>query len=127
MPVTFRIPAPLRPFTAGRDCIRLEGCPATVAEALAELWAVCPGVRDRVLLEGGAVRPHVSLFVGTEDVRFTGGLATPLRDGSEIAILPAVSGGRAAEASTPPPGDTGRRSGPASLTSPSARGRGGGI
>lgn len=93
MPVTFCIPAPLRPFTGGRHRVRLEGSPATVAEALADLGVEYPGVRDRVLLEEGPVRPHVSLFVGTEDVRFTGGLATPLRDGSEIAILPAVSGG----------------------------------
>src|SRR5947208_1131227 len=53
-----------------------------------------PGVRDRVLTEQGDVRPHVNVFVGTESSRWSGGLATPVPDGAEISILPAVSGGR---------------------------------
>lgn len=48
---------------------------------------------DRVLTEQGEVRPHVNVFVGEESIRYTGGLATPLTDGAEIAIVPAVSGG----------------------------------
>ena len=59
----------------------------------AALWAVAPGVCDRVLTERGEVRPHVNLFIGTESCRWTGGLATPSADGAEIAILPAISGG----------------------------------
>jgi molybdopterin converting factor small subunit len=51
-------------------------------------------VRDRVLTDQGAVRPHVNVFVGPESIRFTGGLDTPVSDGAEISILPAVSGGR---------------------------------
>ena len=39
------------------------------------------------------LRPHVNVFVGRDSVRYTGGLLTPLRDGAEVAILPAVSGG----------------------------------
>ncbi len=93
MPVTVRIPAALRSFTGGRDRVQLHGAPATVGEALQEVGRLYPGVRDRVLLEEGTVRPHVNVFVGTENIRDTGGLATPLRDGSEITILPAVSGG----------------------------------
>ena len=133
MAVVICIPAALRPLTGGRDRIHLDSSPATVGEALQELGRLSPGVRDRVLTEEGSVRPHVNLFVGSANVRETGGLGTPLRDGSEIWILPAVSGGRAAGASTPPSGDeaprgrsaTGGRS--ATLTSPSARGRDGDI
>ncbi len=51
------------------------------------------GVRDRVVTEQGQVRPHVNVFVGDESIRFTGGLSTPLSDGAEISIVPAVSGG----------------------------------
>jgi molybdopterin converting factor small subunit len=51
-------------------------------------------VRDRVLTEQGEVRPHVNVFVGTECCRWTGGLETPITDGAEIAIFPAISGGR---------------------------------
>jgi len=46
-----------------------------------------------VVTEQGEVRPHVNVFVGSESCRWTGGLATPVADGAEIAILPAISGG----------------------------------
>ena len=51
------------------------------------------GIRDRVVNEQGNVREHINIFVGDENIRFTSGLATPLRGGSEITIVPAVSGG----------------------------------
>lgn len=57
------------------------------------LGARHPGVRDRVLTEQGEVRPHVNVFVGDESIRYTGGLATPLGEGAEVSIVPAVSGG----------------------------------
>ncbi len=93
MAVVIRIPVALRPFAGGRDRIQLDGAPATVGEALRELGRLYPRVGDRLLLEEGGVRPHVNVFVGSESIRDAGGLATPLRDGSEIAIFPAVSGG----------------------------------
>jgi molybdopterin synthase sulfur carrier subunit len=43
--------------------------------------------------EEGQLRKHINIFVGTEDVRYTGDFSTPLRPGAEISILPAVSGG----------------------------------
>jgi len=91
--VVFHIPGYLRPFTQGSARIELEPRAASVGEALDRLCARHPGVRDRVLTEQGEVRPHVNLFVGTESIRFTGGLATPLPAGAEISIVPAVSGG----------------------------------
>lgn len=93
MAILFHIPAVLCPFTGGRARVVIDAAPATIGEALEELGRLYPGVCDRVLLEEGAVRPHVNVFVGTENIRETGGLATSLRDGSEITILPAVSGG----------------------------------
>jgi molybdopterin converting factor small subunit len=62
-------------------------------DALAALFAAHPGLRDRVLTERGQIREHVNVFVGKREARATGGLATPLADGMEIAILPAISGG----------------------------------
>ena len=87
------IPGYLRQFTGGRARVALETRPATAGEALEALWTLHPGVRDRVVTEQGEVRPHVNVFVGSESIRFTGGLATPLADGGEISIVPAVSGG----------------------------------
>ncbi len=93
MAVVFHIPGPLRPFTDGRSRVDLAVSPADVRGALAELGRVHPGVLDRVLNEQGEVRPHVNVFVGTEAIRTTGGLATAVPEGAEISIVPAVSGG----------------------------------
>jgi len=94
MPVTFHIPGALREFTDGRRTVDIEQSPATLADALAVLWALYPGVRDRIANEQGQAREHIDIFIGNENVRYTGGLASPLADGSEISIVPAVSGGR---------------------------------
>ena len=93
MPLVFHIPGFVREFTSGRSRVVLDASPATVGEALQALWAIHPGVRDRVVTEQGDVRPHVNVFVGSESIRFSGGLATPVVDGVEISIVPAVSGG----------------------------------
>jgi sulfur-carrier protein len=93
MPVTFHIPAALREFTGGRSKVQLEHAPTTLAEALSALWALYPGVRDRIATEQGQVREHINIFIGDENVRYTGGLASPISAGCEISIVPAVSGG----------------------------------
>jgi molybdopterin converting factor small subunit len=93
MSVTFHIPGPLRSFANGRSEVEVAGTPATLSEALQALWAACPGIRDRVVTEQGLIRQHINIFVGREDVRYTGGLATPVAPGAEITIVPSVSGG----------------------------------
>lgn len=91
--VVVHLAAPIRPLADQRDRVTLDAPGGTVAAALDGLGARWPAVRDRVLTEQGELRPHVNVFVGDESVRFTGGLATPVADGAEIWILPAVSGG----------------------------------
>ena len=91
--IVFQIPGYLRSFTAGRGRIEVVEPATTVGEALRHLWTLHPGVRDRVVTEQGEVRQHVNVFVGNESIRFTGGLDTPVHDGVEIWIVPAVSGG----------------------------------
>ena len=66
---------------------------ATVAEALSALYAVYPGVRDRIATEQGQIREHINVFIGAEDIRYTGGLMSRISSGVEISIVPAVSGG----------------------------------
>jgi molybdopterin synthase sulfur carrier subunit len=99
MPVTFHIPGALREFTAGKSRVQIEKSPATLAEALSALWILYPGVRDRIATEQGQVREHINIFIGDENVRYTGGLASPVPAGCEISIVPAVSGGRASASS----------------------------
>lgn len=93
MAVTFNIPGPLREFTGGRSSVSIDHAPATVADALAALWTVYPGLRDRIATEQGLIREHINIFVGEENIRYTGGLATPLKNPAEISIVPAISGG----------------------------------
>lgn len=93
MPVTFHIPGPLREFTAGRSTVTIDQAPATLAEALSALWKLHPGLRDRIVTEQGQVREHVNIFIGEEDVRYTGGLTSRISAGSDISIVPAISGG----------------------------------
>jgi molybdopterin synthase sulfur carrier subunit len=91
--VTFHIPGALREFTAGRARIEIEDSPATVAAALSSLWTIYPGLRDRIATEQGQIREHINIFVGEENIRYISGLASPVASGSEISIVPAVSGG----------------------------------
>lgn len=93
MSVTVVLPSQLRELVDGRPAIPLDGRPTTVGEALEALRSAAPGVYDRLLTEQRELRPHVNVFVGREDIRWSGGLGTPLTDGSELVILPAVSGG----------------------------------
>ncbi len=99
--ITFHIPGPLRSFSGGRSDVELKAQAGTVSEALQALWAACPGMRDRVVTEQGQVREHINIFVGNENIRYTGGLATPVSAGTEISIVPAISGGKRAEEPEP--------------------------
>ena len=83
----------LTDFTDGRRKITFDTVPATVGEALAQLWRLHVGLRDRVLNEQGQVRLHVNVFLNSENIRRQQSLDTPLREGDEITILPSVSGG----------------------------------
>jgi molybdopterin converting factor small subunit len=93
MPARLLIPTYLRPFTGGNSRVELPRSPTTVGAALEALWALYPGVRDRVVTEQGELRPHINVFVGEESVRFLHGLATRLPEECEVSILPAISGG----------------------------------
>jgi molybdopterin synthase sulfur carrier subunit len=91
--VTFHIPAPLREFTGGHSEVEIRIAPTTLADALSALWILYPGLRDRVATEQGEIREHINLFIGNDDVRFTGGLSSRIPGGAEISIVPAISGG----------------------------------
>ena len=98
MAVTFHIPGPLVRFSDGRSEVRVEADPATLGEGLDLLGTLYPGLRDRLLTEQGSLREHINIFVGNEDARHTGSLATRLAADAQITILPAISGGSASRA-----------------------------
>lgn len=93
MSVLFVIPGALRALAGNRDEIRVDGAAGPLSAALSRLWAECPAVRDRVMTERGDVRPHINIFVDGENMRDAGGLDAPVREGAEVLLLPAISGG----------------------------------
>ena len=92
MPVTVKIPAPLRPLTANQAEVAGENA-ATVQAALEELARKYPGIKDKLLDDKGALRRYVNLFRNDEDIRHGQGLATTLREGDRLTIVPAIAGG----------------------------------
>jgi len=91
MAVLVRIPTPLQGLTGGKKELDLAG--QTVAEIISELEQQFPGVKERLLDESGELRRFVNIYVDEEDIRFLNGLLTPVKDGSELSIIPAVAGG----------------------------------
>ena len=92
MAVTVKIPTQLRAMTGGAAETAGEG--ATVGEVLESVYAEHGSeLRDRLTGDDGALRRFVNVYLAGEDIRFLDGLQTPVPDGSELTILPAVAGG----------------------------------
>ena len=87
------VPGPLREHTGGRSTIGLDVDGATVGHAFDTLRREVPALYDRIFTEQRELRPHVNVFVGRDDIRWSGGMQTPIGRGSEVVILPSVSGG----------------------------------
>ena len=91
MSVLVRIPTILRSYTGG--AAEVTAAEGTLREVIAGLDAAYPGLGGRLLDEAGKLRRFVNVYVGGEDIRFLDGLDTPVSDGDEVTILPAVAGG----------------------------------
>jgi molybdopterin synthase sulfur carrier subunit len=91
MPKKVRIPTPLRKLTNNEELIEINA--DTVGAAIQELQARFPGISERLLDDKGEVRRFVNVYVNEEDIRFLKNRETPLKDGDEISIIPAIAGG----------------------------------
>lgn len=89
--VKVRIPGPLRQFTAGAEALYVGA--GTLAEIIQAVGDRHPQLPPRLLTPEGQLRPYVNVFVGLDNARNLQGLATPVAEGTEIFILPAVAGG----------------------------------
>lgn len=91
MSVKVRIPTPLRGLTRDQDVV--PGDEGTLAACIEGLETAYPGLKDRICDDTGELRRFVNIYINGEDVRFMDGLASPLKSGDEVSIVPAVAGG----------------------------------
>ncbi len=91
MTIKVLIPTPLQKFTNNQAT--LEGQATTITELLDSLEGTCPGIKGRLCDEAGELRRFINFYVNSEDIRFLDGKNTPLSDGDEVSIVPAVAGG----------------------------------
>jgi molybdopterin synthase sulfur carrier subunit len=91
MAVMVYIPTPFRRATQNRD--RLETAARSVGELLEELEATYTGLRGLVRNEAGKVHDHITVFVNSEAIEALDEMETPLHDGDEVTIIPALAGG----------------------------------
>jgi molybdopterin synthase sulfur carrier subunit len=92
MSVKVRIPSPLRNYTNGADVVETAG--SNVGEVLAGLKTKAAGIETRLFKGEGQLNRFVNIYVNDEDIRFLSSLETPVKDGDEISIVPAIAGGR---------------------------------
>ena len=91
MPVTVRIPTPLRPFTGHQAAVTLEG--ATIGEVLSQLTATYTDLRPHLYDKDGRLRSFVNVYLNDEDIRHLGREATPIGAADTVSIVPSVAGG----------------------------------
>ena len=90
MAIDVRIPTILRPYTKDQKSVQATG--SSLGALIADLDLNYAGLGER-LLEDGALRRFINIYINDEDVRFLGGLDSPIKDGDSVTILPAVAGG----------------------------------
>jgi molybdopterin synthase sulfur carrier subunit len=86
-----RIPTPLRKLTNNEELVEVSA--GTVGAAIVELQTRYHGIKERLMDDNGEVRRFVNVYVNEEDIRFLQNQQTPLKDGDEISIIPAIAGG----------------------------------
>ena len=91
MSVLVKIPTPLRSLTQNKESVDGDG--ASLQQLVDGLDATYPGMKTRLCDETGALRRFINVYINGEDVRFLDGLQSPLKQGDEVSIVPAVAGG----------------------------------
>lgn len=91
MSVKVLIPTPLQKLTNNQATVDCDG--HSISELLDSLEASCPGIKARLCDDKGELRRFVNFYVNSEDIRFLDGTNTPLNDGDEVSIIPAIAGG----------------------------------
>ncbi len=93
MPVKVRIPTPLRSLTSGSEEVIVEG--NSIKEVIDNLETNYKGFKERLCDENGQIRRFINFYLNDEDIRFKDNQETPVNDGDQISIVPAIAGGKA--------------------------------
>jgi len=91
MEIRVRIPTPLKKLAGEQDIVLADG--NTVGEVIQWLTETYPGLRERLKDEQGEVRRFINIYVNDEDIRFIKNLETPVKEGDQVSIIPAIAGG----------------------------------
>ncbi|MBW4494771.1 MAG: MoaD/ThiS family protein [Oscillatoria princeps RMCB-10] len=91
MAVKVLIPTPLQKFTNNQATVECSS--SSIAELLDTLEHIYPDTKNRLRDETGKPRRFLNIYVNSEDIRFLDGTDTPLKEGDEVSIVPAVAGG----------------------------------
>jgi molybdopterin synthase sulfur carrier subunit len=91
MPVKVRIPTPLRSLTKGEEEVTVEG--KSIKEVIDNLDTNYNGFKERLCDENGQIRRFINFYLNDEDIRFKDNQDTPVSDGDQISIIPAIAGG----------------------------------
>ena len=92
MAVLVRIPTPLRALTKGAAEVQADA--ANVNDLIEVLERQFPGLKERLVEDGGELRRFINIYINQEDIRFLQGATTSLKQGDEVSIVPAIAGGR---------------------------------
>ena len=92
MAATLFVPTPLRKITNGQSKVEIN--PGNIAEIIERAEKQYPGFRARVIGEDGEIKRFINVFVNGTDIRTLQGKATPVKDGDEVSVIPAMAGGR---------------------------------
>ena len=91
MAVSILVPAALRAYTERQAEIEVSG--STAGEAIADLAAKHPDIRKHLYKDDDTLRDFINVFIGDTNIKDLGGLATPVKDGDSVMLVPAIAGG----------------------------------
>ena len=91
MPIKVRIPTPLQKLTQEKPEVEIQA--KNIQDLIEQLNRAYPGIKDRICDDQGKLRRFVNIFLNEEDIRFLKKEQTPVKDGDEVSIVPAIAGG----------------------------------
>ena len=91
MGINVRIPTPLRKLTNGESEVEANG--ADISQLIDDLEKNYPGIKGKLCEDNGNVRKFLNIYLNDDDIRFMDSLATEVKDGDNVSLIPAIAGG----------------------------------